>query len=231
MEINRFKQLLESTLGDLKPLISEQNQKTNVKEIYVTKEDYNTNLVDINNNNVRFKFTITNPTITNDTNEGFKDNLCIQVNFNSIGVFSGNTFYPQEIDTITFKWENVKKFNQDLLNKLVNYKSFCKVIGNTDGGLGYAYFRNGQSVLKKINYYNPDPFNNLVNVTKDPSVVQKTPSQTKILTGSDGAYDYKFENGKYYFKGKGTYAAKHPNWTLAKTVEGIKAIKQKIKFT
>ena len=44
---------------------------------------------------------------------------------------------------------------------------------------------------------------------------------------NDKAYDYKMENGKYYFKGKPntSYATKYPNWYEAKAQKGINAIK------
>lgn len=53
----------------------------------------------------------------------------------------------------------------------------------------------------------------------------------KINTTFDKAYDYKFENGKYYFKGKEKtqYANKYPNWVEA-TGKGLESIKSKIKF-
>jgi len=51
-----------------------------------------------------------------------------------------------------------------------------------------------------------------------------------IVTDHDNAYDYKFENGKYYFKGKENtkYGDKYPNWKEAKNHKSITSIKQVI---
>ena len=51
-----------------------------------------------------------------------------------------------------------------------------------------------------------------------------------IVTDHDKAYDYKFENGKYYFKGKENtkYSEKYPDWKEAKSEISINAIKQVI---
>ena len=54
-----------------------------------------------------------------------------------------------------------------------------------------------------------------------------TPPTSVLITKNDKSYDYKLENGKYYFKGKagGKFATKYPNWTEAKAQKGIAAIK------
>jgi hypothetical protein len=54
-----------------------------------------------------------------------------------------------------------------------------------------------------------------------------TPPTSVLITKNDKSYDYKLENGKYYFKGKagGKFATKYPNWTEAKAQKGIDAIK------
>jgi hypothetical protein len=57
----------------------------------------------------------------------------------------------------------------------------------------------------------------------------ETGSQAKINTTNDRAFDYKLENGKYFFKGKGAYASKYPNWVEA-TGRGLEAIKANVKF-
>lgn len=48
-----------------------------------------------------------------------------------------------------------------------------------------------------------------------------------LITKNDNSYEYKMENGKYYFKGKpgGKFATKYPNWTEAKAQKGIDSIK------
>jgi hypothetical protein len=54
-----------------------------------------------------------------------------------------------------------------------------------------------------------------------------TPPTSVLITKNDKSYDYKLENGKYYFKGKAgsKFATKYPNWTEAKAQKGIDAIK------
>lgn len=48
-----------------------------------------------------------------------------------------------------------------------------------------------------------------------------------LITKNDKSYDYKLENGKYYFKGKagGKFATKYPDWKESKAKGGIAAIK------
>lgn len=55
------------------------------------------------------------------------------------------------------------------------------------------------------------------NTSQSTSTSPQNSSQAKFNTTNDRAYEYKLEDGKYYFKGKAgtTYAKKYPNWTLA----------------
>ena len=62
-----------------------------------------------------------------------------------------------------------------------------------------------------------------------PKSSAETGSQAKINTTNDRAFDYKLENGKYFFKGKGAYASKYPNWVEA-TGKGLEGIKANVKF-
>jgi hypothetical protein len=66
----------------------------------------------------------------------------------------------------------------------------------------------------KSNQENPIP-------TPEPT---NTTSNEKINTTNDRSYDYKFSNGKYYYSTKGAN-----KWIEAKG-EGLKSIKNKIKF-
>lgn len=63
----------------------------------------------------------------------------------------------------------------------------------------------------------------LINVIKN--IISE---QTRIVTDHDRAYDYKMDGDKFYFRGKGKYAEKYPDWTLAKTEKGINAIRTKV---
>lgn len=64
----------------------------------------------------------------------------------------------------------------------------------------------------------------LINIIK--SVIKE--EESKIVTNHDKAFDYKKEGDKYYFKGKGKYASKYPDWTLAVKKVAIDAIKTKV---
>jgi len=52
--------------------------------------------------------------------------------------------------------------------------------------------------------------------------------ETKIVTDHDKSFDYKKDGNKYYFKGKGKYKTKYPEWVLADSKESIDAIKIKV---
>ena len=52
--------------------------------------------------------------------------------------------------------------------------------------------------------------------------------EVQIVTNHDKSFDYKKDGDKFYFKGKGKYAEKYPNWTLAKKKESIDAIRTKV---
>jgi len=57
-----------------------------------------------------------------------------------------------------------------------------------------------------------------------------TPESTvKINTTNDKNFDYKLDNGKYYYKGKGTMSTKYPNWVEA-TGNTLTSIKTKVNF-
>jgi hypothetical protein len=60
-----------------------------------------------------------------------------------------------------------------------------------------------------------------------PPAAGTTPPTSVLITKNDKSYDYKLENGKYYFKGKsgGKFATKYPNWVEAKAQKGIDSIK------
>lgn len=79
-------------------------------------------------------------------------------------------------------------------------------------------------IQSKTSVSTADTTNNVTQSNNSTQVVSATKettpqnnSQAKFNTTNDRAYEYKFENGKYYFKGKPntTYAKKYPDWTLA----------------
>lgn len=52
--------------------------------------------------------------------------------------------------------------------------------------------------------------------------------EKKTVTTHDSSFDYKKDGQKYYFKGKGKYKEKFPDWTLATDSNAIEAIKTKV---
>lgn len=52
--------------------------------------------------------------------------------------------------------------------------------------------------------------------------------QTQIVTDFDRAFDYKKEGNKFYFKGKGNFAEKYPEWIEPTTDKALDAIKTKV---
>lgn len=52
--------------------------------------------------------------------------------------------------------------------------------------------------------------------------------QTQIVTDFDRAFDYKKEGNKFYFKGKGSFANKYPDWTEPLSDKALEAIKTKV---
>jgi len=52
--------------------------------------------------------------------------------------------------------------------------------------------------------------------------------ETKIVTDHDKSFDYKKDGNKYYFKGKGKFKTKYPDWTLADDEDSIDSIKTKV---
>jgi hypothetical protein len=65
---------------------------------------------------------------------------------------------------------------------------------------------------------------NLKNFLNQDSAKLNSPQQSKINTTNDKSYDYKLENGKYY------YSAKDQNKWIEATGNGLNSIKTKVKF-
>lgn len=52
--------------------------------------------------------------------------------------------------------------------------------------------------------------------------------QSQIVTDFDRAFDYKKEGNKFYFKGKGSFSEKYPDWIEPTTEKALNAIKTKV---
>ena len=136
--------------------------------------------------------------------------------------------------------EDLEKLNKDL--QIVYYS--LKTKGDYDEN--YSVYLNALWTIKDAIKFVENSTETLQTVSSQ-QASQQVQSQTaptqladvkpvagggeKINTTFDKAYDYKFENGKYYFKGKEKtqYANKYPNWVEA-TGKGLESIKSKIKF-
>ena len=59
-------------------------------------------------------------------------------------------------------------------------------------------------------------------------IVKKILTEENIVTNFDKSFDYKKDGDKYYFKGKGKFKSKYPDWTLAKDKKAIDSIKTKV---
>jgi len=88
--------------------------------------------------------------------------------------------------------------------------------------------------MKKLYFLDEEEKNRILNIHESATKrqylsEQQTGAKFIYNNPNDKAYDYKMENGKYYFKGKeGTTdkkAQKYKDWYEAKADEGIKAIK------
>jgi hypothetical protein len=80
----------------------------------------------------------------------------------------------------------------------------------------------------------PQNTNTTSNTTTNTAAPQNTNTTTgtsteKINKTNDKSFDYMLKDGKYYFKGKGSYAAQYPQWKEA-TGTGLSRIKQIVKF-
>ena len=70
----------------------------------------------------------------------------------------------------------------------------------------------------------PGIFGNIQKVSSNPTTNTKVSTTSKINTTNDRSYDYKLENGKYYYSKKGLN-----KWIEAKG-KGLESIKTKVKF-
>jgi hypothetical protein len=82
--------------------------------------------------------------------------------------------------------------------------------------------------MKKLYFLDEEERQRILNIHESATKRQYLSEQTVqpvVITTNDKSFDYKFENGKYLFKGKGVMASKYPNWVESKTTKGITAIK------
>lgn len=84
--------------------------------------------------------------------------------------------------------------------------------------------------MKQLYFLDEEEKNRILNIhenaTKRHYLIEQSTAPI-IISNNDNAYEYKLENGKYFFKGKqGTNFAKtYPDWREDKSPKGIAAIK------
>ena len=84
--------------------------------------------------------------------------------------------------------------------------------------------------MKQLYFLNEEEKNRILNLHESATkrhYLGEQQTAPNIISNNDNAYEYKSENGKYFFKGKqGTKFAKtYPDWRESKASKGISAIK------
>ena len=220
MELNRFKQLLESTMGNVKPLITEQNTNS-----YTLKND-----TTLENSNTAGTFPelklFKGATFTKVP--GAKE-LVATTKYQFVDTLTGQVASGPNTPSAAFLGVASSVYNA------YNQKTYS---GKVTYYCGIGKFKVKES---KDEYF--DEEKNLSNMLKVACNAKDTPVTDPIVTPkSDHVCDtdttsklhqgmsYKYcKNGeKYYFIGTaGEFKTKHPNWTEA-TGKGLESIKTMI---
>jgi hypothetical protein len=207
MELNRFKQLLESTMGNAKPLISEQKTSYTLQsDKYELENAGNTTMPELK----LFKGTTFNKV---------GENLVANTKFQFVDTLSGEvTAGSNTIDTVD--GSQVGKFT---VSGKVTY--YCKLGKFTaDKSKAQYYDEDGYltKTLAKICNTKVAPTNT---ETKSNHICD-TDKTSQIHIGKSYKYCKNGEN--YYFVGTvGEFKTKNPEWTQAKG-SGLESIKTKI---
>ena len=215
---NKFYRLLESTIGDVKPLLSEQVETSN--------------------------------TVSINFHPGCK--IGYKLTYGEVKIFKG--YAGQEYKGVVIT--NAEKYgkgkdeeeSEKCWERTID-KKLPEIVGGhieepDDKGYAYVLDKNGNAVRMRPFYVGKN-LKSYINSTKETQTTTNTNTQNqetqtktgefqlsqnaKINTTNDKSFDYALDNGKYYFKGKGTQASKYPNWVEAKG-NGLNNIKSKVKF-
>jgi hypothetical protein len=206
MEINRFKLLLESKLGEVKPLISEQEEMSYTVKNDATFENTAGEWKDELKIFKGAKFVKNGKLLVAKTNYQFVDSRTGVVSAQGKPkLIAGNVTYNCAEGKFTVNFSKDKYYQQ--------YGGLTKAL---------APLCNAKATTPKTNQVTP----NAKQDTTKSNHVCDTDKTSKIFKGK--SYDYCYNGEKYYFKGKvGEYQTKHPDWTEA-VGTGLDAIKQKI---
>jgi hypothetical protein len=207
MELNRFKQLLESTMGDAKPLISEQKTSYTLQsDKYELENAGNTTMPELK----LFKGTTFNKV---------GENLVANTKFQFVDTLSGEvTAGANTIDTVD--GSQVGKFT---VSGKVTY--YCK-LGKFTADKSKAQYYDEDGYLTKT----------LAKICNTKVVPTSTETKSNHICDTDKTSQlqtgrsFKYcKNGEdYYFIGTaGEFQTKYPEWTQAKG-SGLESIKTKI---
>jgi len=214
MKLNRFKQLLESTMGDVRPLLFEdanpqfsQFTKDFAKMIGVTEQEvshveaYNENL----DQNTRKKYF--------DLNKDQMKNINIV-----LAKAARSNMLDEMIKQLKSYSKPITQGQKEYLDTFVNIIEYSKPKFEKFKSMPQDQWDKSLQAYDTINQPKPTEQPDKVTTT------DTTPPGDKINTTNDRTYDYKLSGGKYYYSKKG-----QNNWIEAKG-KGLEAIKTKIKF-
>lgn len=212
MNIDRFKQLLESKLGDSKPLISEQKGYSIQGESFTLENSSDKTMPELK----LFKGTTFNKV---------GENLVANTRFQFVDSLNGLVTAGSDT-TSTVGDESIGKYT--ITGKVTYY---CKLGKFTADKSKYQYFdeSDGQYLIKMLK-----PLCQSSGVVKPSGtttsnhICDTDKTNSKVHIGKSYKYCKNGEN--YYFIGRTPeIIAKYPNWTEA-TGKGLEAIKTKIFF-
>jgi len=214
MELNRFKQLLESTMGDVRPLLSEQETqqlsqftKDFAKMIGATEEDvsYVEALNDNLDQNTKKKYF-----------DLYKDQMK-NVRF-ALAKAARSDKFDELVKQLKSYSQPMTQGQKNMLNTFVNHLESTKPLYEKFKSIPQdqwdKYFQTNVTVDQPESTEQPD----------EVTTTNTTQPGDKINTTNDRSYDYKLSNGKYYYSKKN-----ENNWVEAKG-KGLESIKSKVKF-
>jgi hypothetical protein len=213
MKLNRFKHLLEAKLGEVKPLISEQEEMS-----YTVKND---------------------ATFENATSE-LRNELKIFKGAKFVkkgNLLVANTKY-QFVDSRTGNPVLVGKYQQEKPNLQTGEVTYNCAEGKFSVKASKdKYYQQYGGLTKALAPLCNSKVNTKTATTDQtaPKAAQNTQTANHVCDtdktskiGKGKSYNYCYNKGKYYFKGTvGEYQTKNPNWTEA-TGKGLDSIKEKI---
>jgi hypothetical protein len=206
MELNRFKLLLESKLGEVKPLISEQEEMSYTVKNDATFENATSEFKDELKIFKGTKFVKNGKLLVAKTNYQFVDTRTgVPKTQGKPKLIAGNVTYNCAEGKFTVNFSKDKYYQQ--------YGGLTKAL---------APLCNAKAAKPKTNQVTP---NANQDTTKSNHVCD---TDKKSRTAKGKSYNYCYNGGKYYFKGTvGEYQTKNPDWTEA-AGKGLNAIKEKI---